>query len=206
MRMTVGAGLASDRAGFADAIPGQSVSLFDAEAGIWQLETERLLLRPLTPTDFDALYKAVFGDPDVNWTGTIRPRRQARKSLDKLEHVRRHGFGMLAVVERSSGDVIGYAGLQHLEDGSDVEVGYYLGRRAWGRGLGTEVAEALVRAGFERLGLERIVAVVRPGNEASKRVLDKAGLHFAEHAYYYDTDVELWAIAAATHRQIRQAS
>ena len=48
--------------------------------------------------------------------------------------------------------MLGYAGLQHLEDGPDVEVGYYLGR-AWGRGLGTEVACAVVRHAFEDLGL-----------------------------------------------------
>jgi len=166
-----------------------------ANSGVWQLETERLLLRPLESGDFNALYETVFGDPDVNWTGTIRPREQARKSLDdKLEHIRRHGFGMLAVVERSNNELIGYAGLQHLEDGDDVEIGYYLGRRAWGRGLGTEVAEELLRAAFETLGLECIVAVVRPENEASKRVLEKAGLRFAEHAHHYGADVELWAI------------
>ena len=181
--------------------PAPSTQPAGTDRGPWQLETERLLLRPLVPADFEALYETVFGDPEVNWTGTVRPREEARTSLDdKLEHVRRHGFGMLAMVERATGEIVGYAGLQHLENGGDIEIGYYLGRRAWGRGLGTEVARELVRAAFEQLRLDRIVAVVRPENEASKRVLAKAGLHFVRRAHHYDADVELWAAHRADER------
>src|SRR5918997_6672352 len=110
-------------------------------AMIEEVLTERVRLRPLTAGDFDALYATVFSDPEVSWTRSTRPEQEGREALEaKLAHVREHGFGMMAVTDRETGKVLGYAGLQHLENGPDVEVGYYLGRGAWGRGLGSEIA------------------------------------------------------------------
>ncbi len=103
---------------------------------------------------------------------------------------------MTAVLDARDGAVLGYAGLQHLEGGKDVEIGYYLARRAWGNGLASELARELVRFGFENLVLPRILAVVRPENDASKAVLRKAGLDFVEHGYHYRATVEFWAIYA----------
>jgi RimJ/RimL family protein N-acetyltransferase len=56
-----------------------------------------------------------------------------------------------------------------------VEVAYLLARASWGRGLGTEVARALVAYAFERLEVPRLICLVDPGNEASRRVAEKAG-------------------------------
>ena len=97
-----------------------------------EMLTERVRLRPLHDDDFDALYESVFSDPQVSWARTARSRADSRKSFDdKLAHVRNHGFGMMAVTDRETGTILGYAGLQHLADGPDVEVGYYLGRGSW---------------------------------------------------------------------------
>ena len=62
-----------------------------------------------------------------------------------------------------------------MPDGEDVEVAYRLARSAWGRGVATEAAGALVRHGLGALGLPRLVAVTYPDNHASQRVLDKLG-------------------------------
>jgi len=98
------------------------------------------------------------------------------------------------VIDRGSGEFLGYAGLQHLEGGPEVEIAYYLGRAAWGRGLATEIARALVAHAFADLGIDRVVAVVRPENTASQRVLGKAGLRFEREAGHYDADVQVWAL------------
>lgn len=164
-------------------------------AMIEEVLTERVRLRPLTAGDFDALYATVFSDPEVSWTRSTRPEQEGREALEaKLAHVREHGFGMMAVEDRISGEVLEAGIAQHLEDGPDVEVGYYLGRSAWGRGLATEIARRLVEHGFDDLGLERIVAVVRPDNAASQNVLAKAGLRKVGAGRHYDADVELWAV------------
>ena len=89
--------------------------------------------------------------------------------------LRRYGF--VAVVERESGDLIGDAGLHPLGGrGPDIEVGYTLARRAWGRGYGSEAARALVEHAFARLSATRVVAQVEPDNRASRHVLEKLGM------------------------------
>ena len=70
---------------------------------------------------------------------------------------------------------MGEAGLQVLEAGPDVELGYTLARAAWGRGYATEAARAVLRWGFAGLRLPRVVAVADPANAASLHVLDKLG-------------------------------
>jgi RimJ/RimL family protein N-acetyltransferase len=155
-------------------------------------------LRPLRPDDLQDLHDVVFSDPAVTWDGSAGTLEETRRSLDaKLRHFEEHGFGMMAVVDRGDGALVGYAGLQRMEDGPEVEIGYYLARRAWGRGLATELAQALVDRAFSDLRLTRLVAVVRPENEASKRVLAKAGLHAEGLEHHYGADVELWSMDAA---------
>ncbi len=159
------------------------------------IETPRLRLRPLRPDDLRALHATVYGDPAVAWDGRAHTLEEAREALEaKLRHAEEHGFGALAVEDRAQGAFLGWAGLQHLEGGPEVELGYYLGRAAWGRGLATELARALVAHARETLGLARLVAVVRPENAASQGVLAKAGLRPVGRGRHYDADVQVWAV------------
>ena len=89
---------------------------------------------------------------------------------------RRTGSGLLADRRAGPGRLVGEAGLQELEAGPDVEVGYTLARAAWGRGYATEAARAVLRWGFAGLRLPRVVAVADPANRASLRVLEKLGM------------------------------
>jgi RimJ/RimL family protein N-acetyltransferase len=57
-----------------------------------------------------------------------------------------------------------------------VEIGWRLSRAAWGRGYATEAAQAALRFGFERLGLDEVVAICVPDNAPSRRVMDRIGL------------------------------
>ncbi len=163
-----------------------------------ELRTERLLLRPPVVEDLPVFHAATGADPGVPWNQQARtPAESEEKLRGRIEHFERHGFGLWAVEWRDTGEYLGEAGLQHFEDGESVEVGYYLGRPAWGRGVATEAGAAALRHGFEVLGLSRIVAVVRPENSGSKRVLAKLGLRFAAVEDHYGIrDVELWEIAA----------
>jgi RimJ/RimL family protein N-acetyltransferase len=73
-----------------------------------------------------------------------------------------------------------------------VELGYYFGRAAWGKGYATEAAAAVLAWGFDDVGLDRIVAVARPFNHASKRVLGKLVFRYVGAGHHYDVDTELW--------------
>ena len=63
-------------------------------------------------------------------------------------------------------------------DGLEPEIGWWLARRCWGRGLATEAATAALRDAFERVRLERVVSIARPANAASRRIMEKLGLEF----------------------------
>ncbi len=97
-----------------------------------------------------------------------------------------HGFSLWLATEKATGAVVGDCGLQPLEfRGPEVELGYRLGRRHWGRALATEAATVCLRTGFEELGLERIVAVAYPDNAASRRVLEKIGFRYEGLGRHY---------------------
>ena len=168
---------------------GRRWEQLELAAGDWRAErasarppllTERLELRRFAGRDLGPLL-TIFGDPHVmRFVGAERRPltgdgvRSLMRAADG--HWSRHGFGLLAVVERESGKVVGEAGLQVLEAGPDVEVGYTLAHAHWGRGYATEAAQAVLRWAFAGLRLERVVAVADPANGASLAVLDKLGM------------------------------
>jgi RimJ/RimL family protein N-acetyltransferase len=140
--------------------------------------TQQLVLRPPTLDDLDA-WHAIYVDAEEVWYGA--PRSSLDENREKLErqiaHFAEHGFGMWAVDLAASGETVGAAGLQHLEGGPEVEVGYRFLRSHWGNGYATESARVSIAYGFDELDLDRIVAVALEANVASRRVLEKCGLH-----------------------------
>ncbi|HEY7148998.1 MAG TPA: GNAT family N-acetyltransferase [Gaiellaceae bacterium] len=139
------------------------------------LTTERLRLRAPTVGDLDA-WHAIYVDAEEVWYGAPRSSfaENGAKLLRQIAHFERYRFGMCSV-ERD-GDTIGAAGLQHLEGGPEIEVGYRFLKEHWGHGYATEAALASLEWGFGELGLDRIVAVALESNVASRRVLEKCGL------------------------------
>ena len=160
------------------------------------IETERLRLRPLALTDLPLHHERLGSDAEVTWDHRVRsPADSEAVVRRRAAHWEEHGFGLWAVEWRSTGEFLGEAGLQRFDGTDDVEVAYYLSRLAWGRGVATEAGCAALRHGFETLALPRIVAVVRPENAGSKRVLSKLGLRFRAIEDHYDiADVEVWQI------------
>jgi len=160
------------------------------------LDTARLRLRPFTAAD-TSVHRHLYRDPEVTrylgggpFLGDEVGRRSTRALTQFARHWRQHGFGVWAVVERASGRVVGQCGLNQLPERADFEVLYALERGVWCRGLASEAAAAAVRYGFDVVGLDRIVAVVRHSNTASRRVLEKLGMH-------HDGDVEIYGLHAA---------
>jgi [ribosomal protein S5]-alanine N-acetyltransferase len=143
--------------------------------------TARCTLRLLRPEDAEPLQR-LYGDPDamryVGSDGTARTPEQTVAGVGRLiDHQRRHGFSLWAVVESDSGEVIGVAGLVLVElVGPEVEVVYELVRDHWGRGIATEVAGACLAVAFEQLRLTRVVALSYPENRPSVRVMEKIGM------------------------------
>jgi RimJ/RimL family protein N-acetyltransferase len=123
---------------------------------------------------------AVYGDAEaMRWVGDGEPldRAGCGEWVDvTLRNYERRGYGMFAILDRSSEDVIGFCGLVHPGGQPEAEIKYALRRDAWGRGIATEAVAALLRHGARAHGLRRVIATVAPDNAASQRVLLKAGM------------------------------
>ncbi len=161
------------------------------------LQTRRIALREFMPADFDDLYR-LDSDPQVmRYLNDGQPLTHAevRDALNRAlgYYAHYHGLGVWHASLRDSGEFIGWFCLKYCPPTCDVEVGYRLLPRAWGKGLATEGARALVHHAFTTLGLFRIIGVTNPDNRASQRVLMKCGLHDQGWARYYDRRVRLFA-------------
>jgi ribosomal-protein-alanine N-acetyltransferase len=145
----------------------------------WWLTTDRLALRRFTAEDLDFLAD-LYADPEVTrHLGGTRDRTQAEELLTTriLDYYEAHpGLGIWMTIERATGQRVGFHLLNHIQGETIVQVGFTLGKPAWGRGYGTEMARALLRHGFVGLALPRIVAIANLDNYASQNVLRKIGL------------------------------
>jgi RimJ/RimL family protein N-acetyltransferase len=161
------------------------------------LETQRLVLRRFTPHDAGNLFD-LDSDPAVMryLTGGVPTPRQVIEAEILPRFLRydegRPGFGFWAAVDRASGQFLGWFSLRPADgaDPGDAVLGFRLRRAAWGRGLATEGARALIRLAFTELGVERVVATTYEHNLASRRVLEKAGLALVRRFRLAAADLE----------------
>ncbi len=110
-------------------------------------------------------------------------REESDAMVDRIEeHFRVKGFGLYAAELRVDGSFVGYVGLlaptfrTHFTP--CVEIGWRLAREAWGKGLATEGAQAVVRHAFDELSLDEIVSFTVPANQRSIRVMQKLGMTY----------------------------
>lgn len=156
------------------------------------LTTERLTLRPFAPDDLDAL-AAIYTDPTVMRYifGGVRTRQQTATTIAAIsDEWHDRGYGRWAVTETATGRLLGMCGFVER-----AELGYILGRFAWGRGIATEAARACLDFGFERLGYDTIGAGALKENSASLRILEKLGMHRVPNAHYDDNGGAYFAIS-----------
>jgi len=140
------------------------------------LETERLILRPLTEDDVDE-FAAIVADPEVQrFMGGPKTRVEAWRQLALFRgHDALRGFSQNAVVERSTGRVVGRSGLWLPEGWPGLEVGWVLARDTWGRGYATEAGRAWRDWAFDVLGADDLISIIHPQNVASVRVAERIG-------------------------------
>ena len=163
-----------------------------------EVRTARLLLRGIRPEDVDDYHRALFADPEVMRYlpgGVPLPRERLDGVVERThDHWQRHGYGVWVVCDLIGGEVMGQCGLRSVEEAGETEVLYALARATWGRGLATEAARAALAFGFERTGLQRIVAYAVPDNVASRRVIEKLGMRFERAERMWGLDLVRYAI------------
>lgn len=149
--------------------------------------TARLTLRPFGPGDLDDLYDYQ-SRPDVarylHWEP--RDRAQVREALGQqcreVALEREGDWLTYAVVWPQAGKVIGEVGLKWLSrEHRQGEIGFVFNPDYHGRGLATEAAEAMLRLGFDDMGLHRIIGCCAAGNAPSARLLERLGMRREAH-------------------------
>jgi ribosomal-protein-alanine N-acetyltransferase len=149
------------------------------------LTTPRLILRAAVEEDIPVLQNLILGDSDVMRLAFSG----APMAGDAAEDFIRRSFtfgssltGIAVLMEKPAGQVIGFAGLSPCDalGADDFEIGFVLARRAWGRGIATEIGEAQLAFGFEQLKCGRLLGLVDPRNAPSIHALEKLGMRYLE--------------------------
>lgn len=143
------------------------------------LETGRLILREWTLDDAQEMFEICRDAEVMRYIGAGKPYEtldEAEKFLHwAVAYQKENGFCRWAVVEKSSGKIIGSCGFAYTHGMPEPELGYLFGRDVWGKGFATEAAKASLDYGFEKLGFREIIAITDLENTASQRVLEKIG-------------------------------
>lgn len=157
------------------------------------LETERLVLRRYEQDDLDRLDRLNRNAEVMRYIGdgSLRTREQTRAGIVRTQRIYDifPGLGFWIAEEKPRCRFVGVFALIYIPHTVEVEVGYRLAKSAWGRGLATDGARALVRYGLLELGLDRVVGLTHPANDPSKRVLMKAGLEPRGTGRYYEREL-----------------
>ena len=148
------------------------------------IETERLLMRDLIDDDLQGMF-AMDSDAEVHkFLGNkpITTLAEAQKILDfiKQQYIE-NGIGRWAVVEKGSGEFIGWSGFKLITDIVNgrtqyYDLGYRFLKKYWGKGYASETAFACLTNGFEKLNFKEIVGIADVEHIASNAVLEKIGL------------------------------
>jgi RimJ/RimL family protein N-acetyltransferase len=171
-----------------------------------EIETNRLHLRQFEADDIDA-YAAIMGDYGVGKgfpKGTGYTREESKKSLDNIvNHWDKHGFGIWAIADKQTDALLGRCGLNLLTETSEVEVDFVVAPKYWRNGFATEAAKAALIYGFETLDLDRIIALAKPENTASRKVMEKIGMHFVKNAQYWGITVVYYEVSKAEYNRAK---
>lgn len=145
------------------------------------MQTPRLKLRQWRSADRDPFY-ALNSDPRVMaYFPALLSRKESDDLADRIEAlIAGHGWGWWAVEELESGEFIGFVGLGRpapdLPCYPDIEIGWRLAYRFWGRGYALEAAKASLKYGFETLGLAQIVSFTALNNLRSRALMERLGM------------------------------
>ncbi|MCC6371467.1 MAG: GNAT family N-acetyltransferase [Bacteroidia bacterium] len=142
--------------------------------------TQRLILREWIQEDAQQLY-ALNNDVEVlKYTGDLpfANLEAAETLIRQYDQYRKCGYGRWAVLDRNTGDFLGWCGLKYSTDKHETDVGFRFHKKHWNKGYATEATMASIKQGFQKYELQKIVGRAMNANLASINVLKKCGLQF----------------------------
>ncbi|MCB0465598.1 MAG: GNAT family N-acetyltransferase [Aequorivita sp.] len=167
------------------------------------IETPRLLLRDLMDEDVHGLY-AMDSDAEVHkylGNNPIATVAEAQKYIDAIkQQYIENGIGRWAVVEKKTGDFIGWSGFKFITDVVNgrtryYDLGYRFIKKYWGKGYATETAIASLQYGFSELDYDEIIGIADVANIASNTILQKIGLVKRNEFIYDGSPVNFYSLS-----------
>lgn len=156
-----------------------------------ELETERLTLHPFNPSHYDGL-RIMESDPEIMRyisNGVVKTPDETRETIARvMQRWEKYGFSWWALKEKQSGQLVGAACLQYLEniEGAPLEIGWRLIAGHHGKGYATEAARGIIDFAVNTVGTSYLVAVADPDNQASQRVMQRLGMTYKGIEQHYD--------------------
>jgi len=174
-------------------------------------ETERLVARQLSFQDLSALTE-ILSDPEVMKYSVrgVCDEGATRKFIDWcLECYSSYGIGPWALLEKTSGDLIGFCGVgpELVGDIEEINLGYRLARKFWNQGFATEAVNGVMSYAFDQKHCESVVVIIEPEHTASIRVIEKAGFGYYTIHKFHNRPVRLYRMTSqdwALHNKHRQ--
>lgn len=160
-------------------------------------ETKRLLHRNFTLNDLDRLIEMRLSAGVMKYIGgkKMQNPEALKQRLQFYISCYDKSIGMQAIIWKETGLMIGWSGLQPLENSDEIEVSYGMIKDFWGKGIGFETGHFWLNFGFKQLGLERIVAVADKENVGSWKIMEKLGMKFEKEELHYSMNCLVYAIS-----------
>ena len=163
------------------------------------LVTKDLYLRRFTEDDLSAI-TVLFTHQDVvrhTVAGAFTESRTREWLASMIRGYSARPYGIWAVVHRAEDRLVGYCGISEQEIAGirELEIGYRLHPDYWNRGYATQAAVACRDYGFDTLGLQRLISIIRPENIASKRVAEKCGMVRESETVYCGKPVFIYGVS-----------
>ena len=159
-----------------------------------EIESERFLLRQLSDDHFDEWANLKYADPQMMQympPSDLAPRERAKSAQAFFDELwSEHGCGAWLIFDKRNRQLLGDCYLEPaaVSESGEIEIGYDVGRNFWGKGIATEVAQAVLRFTFEHFAAARIVGVAAKSNLGSRRVLERLGFEIENEATLYGLD------------------
>ena len=158
------------------------------------LETERLIMREILPSDAEGMFQ-LDNNANVHKYLGNNPVKTIDESNSYIENIRnqyvQNGIGRFAVLLKETNEFIGWSGIKFITEPENNYVNFYdLGYRLmedhWGKGYGYESAKAWLDYGFGKMNIKTMYASAHVDNAGSNKILQKIGMIKTEQYYYED--------------------
>lgn len=143
------------------------------------LETKRLYLREMNPSDFNSLCRILQDEKAMYAYEGAFSDQEVQEWLDRqIYRYQKWNFGLWAAILKETDKMIGQCGLtmQQWKDQEVLEIGYLFERSHWHQGYATEAAKACKQYAFEKLNASEVCSIIRDSNTASQNVAMKNGM------------------------------